>query len=774
MLIFEVLKIHTIVMQKSFFVLLAAMSCICAQAQNSLTGTIFNTEDNSVMPYVEVYFPKLEKGNVTDSAGKFQINNLPSGQYKIVISYIGFETYSKEVHILNGLNKLDVNLTPSAIEMEEVIVSTPFHQLQRENVMKVERADVTSLKTKGAITLADGISTIAGVSSVSTGVGIGKPVIRGLSSNRVLVYTQGIRLENQQFGDEHGLGVNDAGIESVEVIKGPASLLYGSDALGGVLYLNPEKFAVANETSGDVGLDYFSNTEGFRTNAGFKSSGNKLKFLVRGSTASHIDYKAGNGLRTTNSRFRENDLKTSAGYQATSFKTELRYNFNESTLGIPEAIGEQTKHRSPEMPYQKIDNHIFSSKTNLFFKKSSLEATFGYIFNDRKEFEEHHHEEEHEEGEAHEEEEHEGEGHEDEAALAMHLKTFNYNIQYHLPKWENLETIIGVQGMHQTNDNFGEEILIPDATTNDFGVLATSHLHFRNNSDLQFGLRYDIRSIVGEANGADGEDTFIPALDRDFNSFNVALGYKMLLNKSIIGRLNLASGFRAPNLAELTSNGSHEGTNRYEIGDSNLGNEQNFQTDLSFEYKGKHIELFANGFYNTINDYIFIEPNGELIDGDAVFLYRQQDAHLYGYELGFHLHPHPLDWLHLESSFESVTGKLSSDEYLPLIPANNLTNTLRVEFNNQSKYLNNYYAFVTLQSVFDQKKTNGFETRSDGYNLLNLGFGGSISLGEQQIDLRISGNNMLDKTYISHLSRLKTDGIANIGRNVSLGISLPL
>src|SRR5690606_27350971 len=137
-------------------------------------------------------------------------------------------------------------------------------------VMKVEYAKIADLRTKGATTLADGITNIPGVSIVSTGTGIGKPVIRGLTSNRVLVYTQGIRLENQQFGDEHGLGVNDAGIESVEVIKGPASLLYGSDAMGGVLYLNPEKFASTNPASGDFGGNYFSNTQGFNTIAGFK------------------------------------------------------------------------------------------------------------------------------------------------------------------------------------------------------------------------------------------------------------------------------------------------------------------------------------------------------------------------------------------------------------------------------------------------------------------------------------------------------------------------
>ncbi len=146
--------------------------------------------------------------------------------------------------------------------MDEVILSAPFDKLQSENVMKIESKSMETLKKAGAPTLMQGISNIPGVAEITTGTGIGKPVIRGLSGNRVLVYTQGVRLENQQFGNEHGLGMNDSGIESVEVIKGPASLLYGSDALGGVLYLNPEKFAYQGETKVDVSQSFFSNTLG--------------------------------------------------------------------------------------------------------------------------------------------------------------------------------------------------------------------------------------------------------------------------------------------------------------------------------------------------------------------------------------------------------------------------------------------------------------------------------------------------------------------------------
>ena len=381
-----------------------------------------------------------------------------------------------------------------------------------------------------------------------------------------------------------------------------------------------------------------------------------------------------------------------------------------------------------------------------------MEAVFGYVFNNRKEFEDN----------------------QNDAALEMHLSTLSYNVQFDLPAWGNLETIIGVQGMHQTNENFGEEEFIPDATTNDIGILATSHIHFKNESGLQLGLRFDNRTIQSDVNISPPLSSIYQDLDRDFNSFNAALGYKFNLTPKSIARVNLATGFRAPNLAELTSNGVHEGTNRYEIGDPNLNNEQNIQADISWEYKNKHIELFINGFYNSVSDYIFIGPNGEMVGENEVFIYQQENAELYGGELGFHLHPHPLDWLHLESSFETVIGKQDNGDYLPLIPANSLTNTIRIESKNIQKWLTNKYAFIRLKSVFRQDNVGDFESDSAGYNLVDLGCGGDVAVFDTKVEVRLSAQNLLDKTYISHLSRLKTDGIPNIGRNISLALSIPL
>jgi iron complex outermembrane receptor protein len=744
------------------YIIFSALICICtfgAIAQNTYSGTIKNINTNEPL-LATVYFPQLEKGTVADLDGNYIISNIPEGSYTVVFSLLGYATVSKKVYFSENETIIEnIALTESAVEIEEVIISTPFHKLQSDNVMKVERVSTNDLSSQGAMTLSNGITNIAGVESISTGIGIGKPVIRGLSSNRVLTYTQGVRLENQQFGDEHGLGVNEAGIESVEVIKGPASLLYGSDALGGVLYLNPEKFAPSNTIHADAGSTYFSNTFGTSSNIGVQASGKKLKFIARGAFVTHSDYETGEDYRVTNSRFNETDFKSGLRFQNSKLKSTLRYNYTRTNVGITEVIGEQTTSKAMMAPYQKIDNHIISLDNTYFFNNSSLVIKGGYLFNNRREFEEI-------EANALRTSD------ESPAALQLKLNTFNYDVQYNLPDLGNFETIVGVQGMYQTNKNFGEEILIPDAKTRDVGVLATTHYHLEK-IDLQAGLRFDNRSIQSEAARSSTDPGYIAPLDKNFNSFNAAIGAKVAVIKNLQARVNLASGFRAPNLAELTSNGVHEGTNRYEIGNPNLTNEQNLQTDLSLEYNNEHFEVSANGFYNKISNYIYITPTGEIIEDNFVYDYIQDDASLYGGELGVHIHPHPLDWLHLESSFETVTGKLKDDSYLPLIPANSLTNTLRIEFN-KGKLLNDSYTFISLKNVFNQNNISSFETPTNSYNLLNFGGGTSFEFNKTTLSLGINVTNLTNESYISHLSRLKQENIANIGRSINLNMKLLL
>ena len=736
-------------MKKYILILILGFSAVL-QAQNTISGTVTSLT-NQPIKGVSVYAPDLHKSSTTDENGKYTLSNLPNGEAKLSFAFVGYTTQNKTVKALQKENTLNVTLEESIFQMDEVIVSTAFNKMQSQNVMKVEHETIKQMQQKGTATLIEGLATIPGVSQVSTGTSIGKPVIRGLSGNRVLVYSQGVRMENQQFGDEHGLGLNDAGVESVEVIKGPASLLYGSDALGGVLYFNPEKFADANAFKVDFSQKLFSNTLGSNSSLGLKTSTENWKFLARGSYNTHSDYRVSGGDRVTNTRYNETDFKTGIGYSNAKFSSVLRYNYNNLDLGIPEdGIAAQSSSKITDFPRQGVFNHLLSLNSIIYFKDSKLDVDLGYVANDRSEFED-----------------------SAIAGLRMKLKTFNYDAKYHLPKVGKLESIVGIQGMNQTNTNFGDEYLIPDATTNDFGVFGTANYEWGNHSAIQAGLRFDNRQIASVENGTIGEEGYFKAIDRSFDSFNAALGYKTNLAQDFTMRLNVASGFRAPNLAELTSNGVHEGTNRYEIGNGDLKTEQNVQTDLNLEYKTDHFEFFVNGFYNHINNYIYTSPAGVVLDNNEVFNYIQSNAKLYGGEVGLHFHPHPLDWLHYETSFETVTGKKQNGDYLPLIPANNWNNTIRGEFKIKN-WLENGFATINMNTTFNQNNVSGFETQSNGYTLINLGFGGTVKLGKTVFDVNLNGNNLFDKKYIAHLSRLKTDGVANIGRNLVLGVNFNL
>lgn len=760
-------------MKKYLFLLILALP-VLGFSQHKIVGTITTVEKSPLLG-VEVYIEELNRGTSTDEFGNYEISNLPGTTLKITVSYIGFEKQTSTITLDQPVTTINFELKETVFKMDEVIISTPFNRLQSENVMKVEKATLTQLKNKGINNLSEGLASITGVSQVSTGVGIGKPVIRGLRGNRVLVYNQGIRLENQQFGDEHGLGVDEFSIESVEVIKGPASLLYGSDALGGVIYFNPVKFAESDAMEAKVDQNFFSNTSGTSTSIGVKKSYDSWKFLANGSINKHSDYKVPTGDRITNSRYNETVFNSAVGYHNTKIASTLRFNHNFSEIGIPEGMEIQSKNKTPMLPFQEIKNNLVSLNTVFFLENSKIATVFGYTQNTRKEFEDEHGHDDHDDDD-HDDDDHDDHDdyEEEHAALETKLNTFSYDVKWHLPTKSDLSTIIGVQGLQQKNTNYGEELLIPDATIGDFGLLVTSS-YKSDNTNILAGIRLDNRSIKTERHEIAHEDEVhvFEAIDRSFTNVSLSLGYKTELFKTISTRLNIASGFKAPNLSELTSNGIHHGTNRFEIGNSDLDSEKNLQSDLVFEYNSEHVELFANGFYNHINNYIFISPTDEFEDGAQVFNYVQDDANLYGGEFGLHFHPHPLDWLHIYSSYEFVVGKQKDGDHLPLIPAHKMEQTIRFEFKNSPK-IQNAFAALRIENHFKQDKVSQFETPSKAYGLMHLNAGGTILMKEVDLRFNIGINNLFDKEYINHLSRLKVDNLYNMGRNVVIGIGIEI
>jgi len=745
-----------------------------------IKGKLTDAETHETLPGVNIYLPELKKGAVSDIDGKYTLKLPRKGIYKLQISFVGYDIILKTIDVQEDLT-LNFELTPTVIETKEFVISSVYHSSQNENPVEVIQFDSKQLTQSSDPTLMQSLTHVAGVNMISTGTNIGKPVIRGLSYNRVLVFSEGIAIDNQQFGDEHGLGLSEIGIDKVEIIKGPSSLFYGADAMGGVLHFISEKPANINTVVGDFGTKYFSNTNGYSSNLGIKGATETFRYRIRGGYASHGDYQQGNNDRVTNTHYTESALKIGVGFMKKWWTNDVNYSFLQSAIGIPESIGEQNTHRELEAPFQIITNHILSTQNTFYIKNSHINLNLGYMMNNRKEF---------------------GEGTLSEAVyhnytapaiLNMALKTTSYDIKWHLPEKKSVELIFGSQGKYQTNRNNGEENLIPDANEQQVGgfVMAKYSAKARSRKsevgkpdeltaarklDNKFttivGMRYDVKKMRGFEMGTLGGESYKRSFEQFYESYNGSLGFTYQFSEKLLMRTNVASGFRAPNLAELSSNGVHEGTFRYEIGNLALKTEQNFEVDLGFEYVAEHVSVAFSGFNNSINNYIFLSPLDSLIDDAPVFTYNQINANLYGLESTIDIHPHAMHWLHFETNYAMVIAKNSQGEYLPRIPAFNLSNTLKLDLKNWKK-LENSFISLTANTTFAQNFISDFETPTDLYVLLDAKIGTEIKVGKQNIEISIGATNLLNKTYYNHLSRLKADGIYDMGRNLVVSVKIP-
>jgi len=711
--------------------------------------SVLDKENNAPIVYANVYYPDTKTGTITDSLGQFKLDFA-----FVQISAIGYQIFLNHLNI--NEDQHTIYLQPSTHELQEVVVVVSGSRLQSENVMSVEKLSIKEGTVHG-LSLADKLSSIAGIDILSTGAGIGKPVIRGLSGSRIAVFSQGVRLENQQWGDEHGLGLDEHGYEQVEIVKGPASLLYGSDALGGVLYFVDERYAMNNSIEAVINSEFYSNTLGFKNNGAFKMSKNRLHWNLFGGYTTHTDYKDGNNDFVPNSRFNTGNLKTTLGYTINNFSTSLKYSFLNEKYGLTETEDHEEENiyingRKPHFPYQDLTTHVISSENTFFFDNGSkLKIDAGYVFNNRKELED-----EHEHSEATQDNKYE------EDALNMNLHSFSYNAKWYSSRWnERWALTAGSQGMAQNNINRGEKTVIPDASTYDFGIFAMTDFYYSQKAYWQAGLRFDTRHIASE--------TF----DKQYYSLNFSTGIYQPVAKDLSFRLNLSSGFRAPNMYELLSDGIHHGTNRYETGNPNLKTENSYQLDASLNYNTQHVEFFINPFFNYIRNYIYLKPTADKIDDIPVFNYTQSDAYLFGGEAGFHMHPHPLDWLHIESSYSSAFGQDAHHNYLAFMPSQKINVMLGASFSFR-KMLRMFSVYLQNQYSFAQYRVDDNETSTPGYNLMNTGFIFEFGIKSQKVQMNISVNNILNETYYDHLSRYKVDEIYNRGRNFHVKINIPI
>ena len=649
------------------------------------------------------------------------------------------------------------------------------------------------LKATAATNIIDAISHQPGVSELTTGGSISKPIIRGLGYNRVVVMSEGVRQEGQQWGDEHGVEVDGSSVYSVEILKGPASLMYGSDAMAGVVILHAQPTLPEGEIHANVSTEYQTNNGLFNYNLSI--AGNQKGFVWDAHYSDKMAhaYKNKYDGYVPGSQFRERAGRLMLGTNQSWGHSRLiwtAYHLTPSIVegerdpetGELECNSDDVKTYSKALPFQQVKHYKLVWDNSLNLSSGYLKAIIGYQQNRRQEFEES----------------------ADEYGIFLKLHTLTYDLRYVTNENNGWKFSTGIGGMYQKSVNEGEEYLIPDSRLFDFGIYATATKTLGEKWTLNGGVRYDHRRLHGYELIEDGDLRFTDFIRR-FNGLTGSVGAVCNINEHFNLRLNLARGFRTPNISELASNGVHEGSLRYEIGNQNLKAEYSLQADLGLDFNSNYVSAQLALFANRIDNYIFTHRVLEVIDPDYLtYAYTQGDARLLGFEAGIDFHP--IHSIHFSNTFSYVNAQQlhASDDtkYLPFTPAPHWTSELKWELFHHSHNtvnhhhtsdaahrspLNNLYFAVGLDCYMKQSNiysVDDTETETPGYALLSLSAGTDIQVkGKKIAELYITADNLLDKAYQNHLSRLKyTDinvvtgrqGVFNMGRNISFKLVIPI
>ena len=716
-------------------------------AQHSIKGKVTDKTTNQAMAFVNIYIPDQNRGTLTDENGEFKITDVPERGCKVQFSYMGYKTIIKDISPIKSETEINIQMETAILQAEEVVISGGIYSTQHENSTKIELIKGNEIQSCGTPSFIETLTNTPGVDMISKGSGVAKPVIRGLSMTNILMLNNGIKMENYQFSENHPFIIDEFGIDRIEIIKGPASLLYGSDAVGGVINVIKEKPAPIGDIIGDYNMQYHSNTQGVVTNLGIKGSTKTFFWGIRGGIKSHADYKDGAGNYIPNTRFNENSVKAYLGINKSFGLFELYYNYNQPKLGmcVGDAIAQTTENgRVNKIWYQDLNNHLFSIKNTLFLGQYKVDLNASYQMNNRRlqtdnnmpAFE----------------------------MVDMDLNTLSYEIKTYLPSPTNSTYIIGIQGANKTNRNHeAPNHVLPDADMNDFSIFGLFQYTFFEKIKSQAGIRYDFRSISTKA------ESNKVAINNDYGNASASLGATYNINKTLLLRANFASAYRTPNIAELTENGMH-GT-RYEKGNPELESQRSYEADVSAHFHSTYVMVDIAGFYNKINNYIFIAPTNDTIaGGDIIYQYSQTNSNIYGYELS--INALPFNWLNISTGYAYLVGKQNNGDNLPFIPQNKLRFEIKYQPQDIS-FLKN--PFLKIGGLIASKQNNPamFETETDSYFLINAGIGTNVTWANQIISLSINGNNLLNEVYFDHLSTVKDLGYNNMGRNISINLTIP-
>jgi iron complex outermembrane receptor protein len=709
----------------------------------TIAGTVTGP-DSAPLSGARVSLVETGRITTTDADGHYRFVGVARGSYGLSFAMVGYAPKVFRVRMEDADVTVNVSLVPSLVELPDVqVTASPLATTAHNSPQPTAVLSAADLMASGAPSLGETASVLPGVRSVSTGAGIGKPVIRGLTSNRVLVLDDGQRLETAQWGDEHGPNIETADAARIEVIRGPASVLYGSDALGGVINVVarplPDALGKPSFVGGRAEASYASNNRMPAGTLALEGASGGFGFNVSGTA------RGGDDVRTPDGPLPNSGLRTitgegSAGWRGSWGSTRLTVSHRDERLEIHEDPAEEPD----ATPFQRIGEDRMHLEATLPVGESHLDVSAGYERNNRREFEE--------DGAT-------------EVALGLRTQSWTGDVRLHHPALGPFAGIIGLSGERTSLGTYGEEALVPaNQVVN--GALYVSEQASAGRWELSVGARGDLRHLDVDADDRIG----VVAQARNFSAVSGSLGALLHTTSQTALVLNVGRGFRAPSAFELFANGVHEGTVRFERGDSTLANEHALNTDLAFRVASNRVSAELGGFVNLIDNYIYPEPTAftDPESGFPVYQYTQGNARLMGFEaVGEY---HPAAWLHFRGTADYVRGQNTDlGEPLPFVPPLRATYAVRLEGSRVGSVEGLYFA-VQGETNARQTRLAPNDTAPAGATLVHLGAGGGTVLGGRTFTLDIQVRNLFDTRYTSFLSRYKLYA-PDPGRNIIVRVS---
>ncbi|WP_419700138.1 TonB-dependent receptor [Mucilaginibacter sp. NFX135] len=802
-------------------------------AQNGiLKGRVI--ANNEPLSYASVSIKGLGRGASTNTKGYFEIKNIPPGTYGITITSIGYEADTIRITINNDEPVIkNVTLKEKPSKLNEVVVTGVSRATQlRSNPVPITVMGKKEIEQHVNNNIIDAIiKGVPGVSAVTTGPNISKPFIRGLGYNRVLTLYDGIRQEGQQWGDEHGIEIDQYGIGRAEVVKGPASLTYGSDALAGVINLIPY---IPNgddgKLNGDFITDYHTNNGMIGTSVGLSYKQNNWKYAFRATAKTAHDYQNKIDGFVYNTGFREFNLSGIARVDKSWGYSQIGATLYDNRQEIPDGSRDSLSRRFTKQIYeagqdniknrpivsndelrsyaitalhQRIQHYRVYNTNSLKIGDGSINTSLGFQQSIRREY-----------------------NHPtipEQAGLYVVLNTINYDVRYNLPSFGGVETTAGINGMYQSNrSKTATDFPIPDYNLFDAGGFLFAKKSF-GHIDISGGLRYDTRHVTWNNFyvGTDAQTGFgkqvhlpdtagaslqFPAFTHNYRGFSGSLGLTYNISDRLLLKANIARGYRAPNITEIGSNGLDPGAHIVYLGNRNFNPEFSLQQDLGFIAYLPDMDIIAEVFNNNINNYIYQaklnDANGNpviIVPGNSTYQYQQSKARLYGAELTLNLHPQSIKWLAMDNSISYVNGLNKNQalidkygeaaKYLPFIPPLHIRSALRATLPGTYGVFTKLNARIEADAYANQNHfyaLDNTETFTKGYTLFNAGLGFTIKAEKAKTsfyEFFIQGDNLFDTAYQANLNRLKYFeyyqaspnghmGIYNMGRNLSFKVIL--